>query len=50
MQILFNNLFEGKGCKGLNCFESNVKSIYDDKKSNIGWRNVISKKNLILTF
>ena len=50
MQILFNNLLEGSGCKGLNCFASNVKPIYRNKKSNIGWRNVVSKKEFNFSF
>ena len=45
MHILFNNLREGKGCKGLKYFTSNVEAIHKDKYSNIGWRNVICKKN-----
>ena len=50
MQILFNNLHEGTGCKGLGYFKSDVKSIYKDKKSNIGWRNVVSKKEFDYNF
>ena len=50
MQILFNNLHEGIGCKGLGYFKSDVRSIYEDKKSNIGWRNVISKKEFNYNF
>ena len=50
MQILFNNLLEGSGCRGLNCFESSVKSIYENKRSNIGWRNVVGKKEFNFSF
>ena len=44
MQILFNNLLEGDGGEGLRYFNSDVRPIYSDKKSNIGWRNVSKKE------
>ena len=50
MQILFNNLLEGDGGEGLRYFNSDVRPIYSDKKSNIGWRNVSKKKSSILNF
>jgi glutamine amidotransferase len=50
MQILFNNLLEGNGCKGLNFFESNVIPIYENKKSSIGWRNVVAKNEYNFNF
>lgn len=50
MQILFNNLLEGNGGEGLRYFNSDVKPIYSDKKSNIGWRNVSKKKEFNFKF
>ena len=50
MQILFNNLYEGSGSKGLEYFHSDVKPIYNNKKSNIGWRNVVKKKEFDFDF
>ena len=50
MQILFNNLHEGSGSKGLGYFHSDVKPIYNNKKSNIGWRNVVKKKEFDYDF
>ncbi len=45
MHILFNELKEGKGGKGFRYFNSNIEPIYKDKHTNIGWRNVICKKD-----
>ena len=48
MQILFNNLLEGDG-KGLRYFNSDVRPIYSDKKSNIVG-GMFQKKSSILNF
>tara|TARA_Y100000768_G_scaffold388384_1_gene383966 strand:+ start:2722 stop:3318 length:597 start_codon:yes stop_codon:yes gene_type:complete len=45
MHILFSNLKEGKGGKGFCYFKSNIEPIHKDKYTNIGWRDVVCKKD-----